>query len=233
VNNQTPVYESLALLKIGKFESVKSNGSVEVLPIETARDLAKKISYLYNDKLLSEGKIRDLYPVKDADVNDYIEIVAHGSSPEMSSNTISNLVKYIQDQHIIVLNENRNLQKVLLDNLNSKLDIVVQTQRNLILKQESQKGDYEVLLNTIYLMSFIENEIGIDYLTRMLQQRESLEYLLAKEINNSELVGGIYTSPYPISPKRNLIIIFGFVFGVFISLFGVFLIESIKDNKAK
>jgi hypothetical protein len=230
-NSLTPVYESQAMFKLGLYEEVKEDNKLELKSIETGLDLAKRMSYLNTGSSRDEGTITDVYPVLDEDLQDYIEIVSQGSSAELSSNAIKNLLAFIQIEHAVTLNNNRLKQEFELGNLVRKIDAIVQKQNEVISQKESYTNeDYESLLNTIHLMSLIDNEIGLDYLSNLIDRKEALEYQVSREFMNTELAGDIFTTPFPISPKKNLIVLFGFFLGFLLSLFIIFIKKIILDK---
>jgi uncharacterized protein involved in exopolysaccharide biosynthesis len=48
---------------------------------------------------------------------------------------------------------------------------------------------------------------------------------------NTETVGNIMTNDYPIKPKKTLIVVVAFVTGIILSIFLVFFLEFIRNEK--
>lgn len=73
------------------------------------------------------------------------------------------------------------------------------------------------------------NEIEVVQLAKLQEELASL-HSLTKEHNykNTQVIGNIITSEYPIKPKKKLIIVVAFVTGLILSIFFVFFLEFIR-----
>jgi capsular polysaccharide biosynthesis protein len=231
--SSSPVYESNALLKIGKYHKFERDGSTTVKPLDFANELTKELSFLFIGKGSKQASIVKITAQKN--VENYIEIVSEGITSKHSSGVIKNLVHYVQKEHLKILANNKKRHKVELRNIVDKVNAITNKQRKFLSKEITYADkDYTSLLNTLQLMSIINSDIGVGYIGQMLEKKEKLESLVNGEYEeNTTLVGVIHTSDQPIKPKKEVIIFFGFFIGIFLSVAIVFFREYLSQSSAK
>ena len=231
--SSSPVYESNALLKIGQYHELERNGNIITKPLDSANELTQELSFLFIGNGDKQASIIKVFTKKN--IENYIEIVSEGASPEHSSDVIKNLVNYVQEKHFKVLLNNRKQQELMLKNIVDKVDTITNKQQKLLSKESSYENkDYKSLLNTLQLMSIINSDLGVSVIGRMLERKEKLELLLSGEYeDNTTLVGEINTPNQPIRPRKKIIIFFGFFIGLFLSVAIVFSREYLSQSSAK
>jgi hypothetical protein len=229
----SPIYESKALLKIGQYHELERNGNIITKPLDSANELTQELSFLFIGNGDKQASIIKVFTKKN--IENYIEIVSEGASPEHSSDVIKNLVNYVQEKHFKVLLNNRKQQELMLKNIVDKVDTITNKQQKLLSKESSYENkDYKSLLNTLQLMSIINSDLGVSVIGRMLERKEKLELLLSGEYeDNTTLVGEINTPNQPIRPRKKIIIFFGFFIGLFLSVAIVFSREYLSQSSAK
>lgn len=226
-------YESKALLKIGQYHVLEKNGNTSIKYLDSAKELTKELSFLFIDKGNEQASVVKIFTQKN--IENYIEIVSRGVTPEHSSSVIDNLVKHVQHNHSKILNSNKKQHELELKSVVDKINIITNKQQKLLLKDNLYDNEsYTSLLNTLQLMSIINSDLGMGYIGQMLERKEKIELLLGGEYEtNTQLVGKINTPTQPASPKKRVIIFFGFFIGIFLSVVIVFLRELFSKQHPK
>jgi hypothetical protein len=228
-----PVYNSEGLLKVGYYHQLSQSGDVSRVYLDTGKDLTIELEFLFLGKgNAQEGSIIKVF--LEENVQNYIEIQSEGITAEASSNAIKALMRYVQDAHLKFLSNNRKQLELELKNIVRKVDAIIIKQRSILLKEDSYKsGDIESLSNTMQLMSKIEADLAVGYIGKLLERKEKIEELLSDRFEeNTALVGEIYSSDSPVTPKQSLIIFIGFLLGIFLSILVVFLlVYSSEEHK--
>ena len=225
-----PIYESKALLKIGQFSTLQRDGEITHRFIESTDALAKELSYLFIGRSDNDASIIKITP--DRRVN-YIEILSEGLSPENSASVITNLLIFVQNEHLKAISNNRKQLQVALRTIIDKVNAVTEKQQKFLSDDVVYDNkDYSSLVNTLQLMSIIETDLGVGYIGQLLERKEQIELMLGDGFEeNSKLVGEILTSVQPIRPHKSIIIIFGFFTGLFLSVAIIFYREvSLKRS---
>ncbi len=228
-----PVYESKALLKIGQYHKFERNGDVSIKPLDSANELTKELSFLFLGKAKNKSSIVKVSSQKG--IENYIEIVSEGLTPEGSSMVIKDVVSYVQKEHSKQLLNIKKQHQVEFNNIVGKVETIITKQKKFLSKEGIYNNkDYSSLLNTLQLMSTLNSDLGMGYIGQMLEKKEKLELLLGGVYEeNSHLVGEIFTSNHPGKPRKNVIVFFGFFIGLFLSIVTVFLREYFSKQYSK
>lgn len=228
-----PVYESRALLKIGHYHVVDRHGGVTRKELGNAPELVVELEFLYYGKGDEQAEIVKVERAKN--IQNYIEIVSEGITPEHSSNVIKNLVRYVQKEHAKMLLINREKHIVAFRNTDISVSGITKKQQELLSKEKSfQSEDYASLLNTMQLMSIIDIELGVGYIGQILERKEKLELLLGDKFEqNTALVGEIHSPKAPTTIGKMVIIIIGFIVGIFLSIAAAFFRIYFSEQQPK
>lgn len=77
-----------------------------------------------------------------------------------------------------------------------------------------------------------KNNIEVIEIEKLEEELKALKVLMEPyNYKNTEVVGAIMTNDYPIKPKKSLIVVVAFVTGLILSIFFVFLLEFIRNEK--
>lgn len=95
---------------------------------------------------------------------------------------------------------------------------------DIIIKLKDSLESFESEKNNIEVVEIEELEEGLRVLKVLM---EPYNY------RNTEIVGAIMTNDYPIKPKKSLIVAVAFVTGLILSIFFVFFLEFIRNEKNK
>lgn len=230
-----PLYKSEGLLKIGFYHEI-NNGSFIIRPLDSASDLTSKLSFIFIGKTDADGWIKDINVENEdrSNIQEYVKIESQGISPEASANAIKQVVNYIQEQHGDILYKKNQLLKISLGIIDAEVDAITSKQ-DAVLSDESSYNEKEFtsVLKTIKLMSLIDDDLGISYVSEKLQNKKYIELFLTEGYSeNTSLVSTIYSPEGSISPKKGLIILLGFLVGVFLSIGAIFSIKIFSANNS-
>jgi capsular polysaccharide biosynthesis protein len=199
---QTPFYEARALVEIGSY---KNNNDTVVL-LENNNQLVKKLNFLFIDmkKNIKNGlsKINTIKVSKGS--NEFIEIKSLAVSNKLAKKEILQVINYIQSQHQKILDEIKQRREIEIKNIDAKINNI---------------KDKKDILATIITNNLKENKLFVSSL------------MLPHNCKNTQIVGEIITNDKPIKPKKILIVTVAFITGLILSIFLVFFIEFIKDEK--
>lgn len=83
----------------------------------------------------------------------------------------------------------------------------------------------------------LQHQIDVELVSKKIklnEQIDKLSYSITEQnIRNNEVVGDFIVKDYPIKPKKTLIVVVSFVSGLVLSLFVVFFLNFIRNEKAK
>jgi capsular polysaccharide biosynthesis protein len=199
---QTPFYEARALVEIGSY---KNNDDTVVL-LENNNKLAKKLNFLFiNMKENIKNRLSNIDTIKALKGSkEFIEIKSLAVSNQLAKKEILQVINYIQSQHQKILNEIKQQREIEIKNIDAKINNI---------------KDKKDILATIIANNLKENKLFVSSL------------MLPHNYKNTQIVGEIITNDKPIKPKKRLIVTVAFVTGLILSIFLVFFIEFIKDEK--
>lgn len=228
-----PIYKSEGLLKIGFYHEI-NNGSFLIRPLDSASDLTSKLSFIFIGKTDADGWIQDINVENEdrSNMQEYVKIESHGLSSEASANAIQQVVDYIQKQHGNILDKKNQLLQISLGIIDAEVDAITSKQ-DAVLSDEASYSEKEFasVLKTIKLMSLIDDDLGISYVSEKLQNKKYIELFLSEGYSeNTSLVTDVYSLPESISPKKGLIILLGFIVGVFLSIGTIFSLKVFSAN---
>ena len=90
----------------------------------------------------------------------------------------------------------------------------------------------ESLRNRLIDIENKKNILKSTTINSLIEQKELFaSMLLPYNYKNSEVVGNIITSDYPVKPKKKLIVVVAFITGLMFSIFLVFFLEFIKSGR--
>ena len=228
-----PIYKSEGLLKIGFYHEI-NNDSFIIRPLDSASDLTSKLSFIFIGKTDADGWIQDINVENEdrSNIQEYVKIESHGLSSEASANAIEQVVNYIQEQHGKILDKKNQLLQISLGIIDAEVDAITSKQDAVLSDEKSySEKEFSSVLKTIKLMSLIDDDLGISYVSEKLQNKKYIELFLSEGYSeNTSLVTDIYSPPESISPKKGLIIILGFIVGVFLSIGTIFSIKIFSAN---
>jgi hypothetical protein len=234
-SNIVPIYKSEGLLKIGYYHELR-DGNFLIKPLDSASDLTSKLSFIFLGKNDSKGWIEEI-KVENQDrtnIEEYVRIESKGMSPESSANAIRKVVDYVQLQHGRKLDKSSQLLKISLGIIDAEIDAMSSKQNNILSDKASySEQEFSSMIKTIKLMSIIDEDLGINYVSQKLLRKKYIELFLSDGYTeNSSLVSDIYSPSSSISPSKDLIRALGFVLGLFISIGVVFSIKLFSVNKS-
>jgi uncharacterized protein involved in exopolysaccharide biosynthesis len=217
----TKVFEVSSMIQIGK------NGSSL---LENSSSLVKKLEL--TNGLLSKNKKEYPYVNKISSIKgtkDLIEISVYGLDNKSAINKLNKIVSDIEQDHQKKLDEYITITK-------KKLNILIK-QKNIIdeeIKQiksaVSNNNNKNITLASLLLLKDLNAQ-----LSALVENINNIQLSLSSNnIKNTQQVGQVIVSKYPIKPKKKLIVIVAFVTGLILSIFLVFFLEFLKgDSKNK
>ena len=90
------------------------------------------------------------------------------------------------------------------------------------------------MLRSLQLKDMINVELGIESISKLINEKTELTLLLNDQnYNNSVIVGQIITNKKPVKPKKELIVIVAFIVGFILSIFLVFIMNTFRKEEDK
>ena len=216
-----PIYEIEASLQLGYINN--TNAKLYLLePFSTKiyleniykKDGFNKISLPTID-IKNPKHINDIYTLK-------IQAFSNKDALNYLDKILKDLKK--KENKKITLMKDSVIKKVtILKNSNKRLETELKSLHSK-LKTTKNSQLYATILNSI---SNIQTQIT----NNQLKIANSESILLPANLTNTHIIGKIKQSPYPIKPKKRLIVIVAFVTSFILSIFLVFFIEFIKGFK--
>lgn len=205
--------------------------TIELMKIENDIDYTKKIELVnIGKKIISLEKSIELD--KNVLEKNYSNLEKISSNPTLATLRLAK-IQFLENK--IFNNEDKliNLKaEVKYININ-KLQMLENKKRELLeIKLVAIKNKKEDLLSEIKRLEVKrDNIINID-LNKLISKKETIaSLLLPHNYKNSEVVGEIITNDYPVKPKKKLIVVVAFVTGLILSIFLVFFLNFIRDEK--
>jgi len=218
--SKKPVYETKASLQLGY---MYSNSKLYLLdPFSTKiylENIYKKDSYdkikFPTLKINTPKRINDIYN---------LDILAYNN--KNATNYLNKILKDLKNKE----NKKLNLIK---NNLAKKIDILkkanirLTNELNTLNKKLKYTKNAQLYATILTNISNIQTEITQNQLNIANFQNQ----LSPSNITHTNIIGKIQQSPYPIKPKKKLIVIVAFITSFILSIFLVFFIEFIKNFK--
>jgi capsular polysaccharide biosynthesis protein len=222
---KAPQYISTVLIEIGSYDlevnDLEVNDYGKKL-IESTASLIQnlKINFIHKQKLtLSFNSIE----------NRLISIKAHSLYPEMNIDLLNKIIGYIKNRH-------SNLLQKIAYQLTSKIkriDTEIEFINNMLIhSQEKEKLRISYLIENqdgqaIHLIERTDLKLKLFNLSQEKNNLElELEFLLHENPTSTQLIGKIATNS--IKPKKQLIIFSSFIFGLFLSIIMVLILDFLK-----
>jgi LPS O-antigen subunit length determinant protein (WzzB/FepE family) len=222
-----PIYQSEALIKIGKYYKLKRGGDIEPRPIDSSKELTQELSFNFIERGDKNSFISKVEHKKGVD--NYISVISVSNSIDGAENLIKDVEQYIVSIHELFVKQHTEQYKIELKNITNKISVITTKQKFFLTKNSYDNKDYSSLLNTLQLMSIINTDLGVGYIGKIIERKEKLELLIKKPyMSKSKIVGSIKSNVTPISPKKRVIIFTGFFIGLLLSLFIIFTKEIFK-----
>jgi len=213
------VYEVSAMMQIGKLgknSNIENTSSlVKKLEITTGINSKRKKEYPYIDKIQT---------VKGT--NDLIEVYSQGLDNESSIVKINRLIETIKTEHKKKIDEFLDITKEKLIGLKIQRDTIsseIIEIKNAITKNSKSN----VTLASLILLKDLNAQLSnID------KEINDVQISISENnIKNTELIGELDVSEFPVKPKKKLIVVVAFVTGFILSIFLVFFMEFIRGFK--
>ena len=160
------------------------------------------------------------------------------------NNDISNIedeIKFLKNEKMKMLTDKVESSKANLEKYNQEINSLYKSNTNANDKISSmivsvQMVNYQNLIenaqNVLKTSSLEIEQILKDTIPKLQQKKEVIKFKTSEQnLTNTRLVGNYVTSEYPAKPKKVLIIVVAFVTGFILSIFIVFLINFIRNNK--
>jgi len=166
---------------------------------------------------------------------------------ELEINNINTKINNIKNKEVALLSNKIELQTANLEDYKSQLmraNVIIRDIENtnpaLTALKLMEKRDLSAFIADLSLrlmdMRNRKDKLETTAINDLIEQRALLEsMLMPHNYKNSEVVGKIITSDYPIKPKKKLIVAVAFIAGLMLSIFLVFLLNAFKgpeDEKA-
>jgi len=218
-----PVYETKASIQIGYIYSNSNSNKLYLLdPIATKiyleniykKDAYEKIKFPTLN-VNTQNRLNDIYN---------LNILAYDNKDAIKYlNTILKDLKNKENKKLNIIKKDLNKKINILKNANLRLQNELST-LNKKLKYTKDAQLYATILNNI---STIQKEITQNQLNIADFQNK----LSPSNVIHTHIIGKIQQSPYPIKPKKKLIVIVAFITSFILSIFLVFLIEFFRNFK--
>lgn len=236
--NNVEIKNILSQINILKEQEIfKINREIENLKNQNLKTANNEIDFLKNEKLKKLNEKISFYKNNlekfDKEINELNKTISINQDKTALLVLSTQLINY---QNLILNTQNQinelelQVQQIIKETL-PKLEI---NKENIFLVQikDLEMKKQNVSNDTI---KKLEDKINIELKTKISQLEErknTAKFKLSEEnISNARLVGNYVMSDNPAKPKKMLIIIVSFITGFILSIFIVFLINFIRNNK--
>ena len=164
---------------------------------------------------------------------------------ELEINNINTKINNIKNKEVALLSNKIEIQTANLEDYKSQLkqtNIVIRdiekTNPALTALKLMEKRDLSAFIVNLNLqlmdMRNRKDELETTAINDLIEQRTLLEsMLMPHNYKNSEIIGKIITSDYPIKPKKKLIVTVAFIVGLMLSVFLVFIMNAFRREEDK
>ena len=179
------------------------------------------------------SKKKQEYPIVDKisvvkGTSDLIEITVQGLDNSSCVSKIETIIDGVKKTHKSKIDEFLSITNEKLKALTSQKELLQQEIQE-IKDAIGVKNSKHVTLASLILMKDLNSQ-----LSQTLEKINNIKITVSQNsIKNTELIGEIGVSEYPIKPKKKLIVIVAFVTGLILSIFLVFFLEFISGVKGQ
>ena len=164
---------------------------------------------------------------------------------ELEINNINTKINNIKNKEMVLLSNKIELQTANLEDYKSQLmraNVIIRDIENtnpaLTALKLMEKRDLSAFIADLSLrlmdMRNRKDKLETTAINDLIEQRALLEsMLMPHNYKNSEVVGKIITSDYPIKPKKKLIVAVAFIAGLMLSIFLVFIMSTFRREEDK
>ncbi len=202
------------------FLEITANGSSNKL---AQAEIQKVIDYVKENHKKILDDIKNLHETKAKQIEGKLMLLKTKTLP-MLQEKIDRYKKDIKTYEANFLDVQSNLKKIK-DTNPTLATLQINEQRylaDIIIKLKDSLENFENKKNNIEAVEIEQLEEELKTLNMLM---ESYNY------KNTEAIGNIMTNNYPIKPKKTLIVIVAFVTGLILSIFLVFFLEFIRNEK--
>ena len=225
--SKKPVYETKTSVQIGYIYS-NSNSNSNSNKLYLLDPVATKIylENIYKKDAYEKIKFPTLNVNTPKRINDIYNLDILAYNNQNATNYLNKILKDLKNK------ENKKLNFIKKD-LAKKIDILkkanirLTNELNDLNKKLKYTKDAQLYATILTNISAIQKEITQNQLNIANFQNQ----LSPSNITHTHIIGKIQQSPYPIKPKKKLIVIVAFITSFILSIFLVFLIEFIKSFK--
>ena len=224
--SKTPVYQIKSSIQLGYIYSNSNSNSNSKLYLLDPYSTEVYINNIY--KKDSYDKIK--YPTVNINlpkhINDIYNLNIQAYSNKTAINYLNKILKDLKNK------ENKKLSSIKL-NLTKQINILKNTNKRITkelnilnqkLKTTKDPRLYATILNNI-------SDLQTQLTNNQLKITNLVNKISPANITLTHIIGTIKKSPYPIKPKKKLIVIVAFITGFILSIFLVFFIEFIRSFK--
>jgi uncharacterized protein YerC len=202
------------------FLEITANGSSNKL---AQAEIQKVIDYVKENHKKILDDIKNLHETKVKQIEGKLMLLKTKTLPSLQEK-IDRYKKDIKTYEANFLDVQSNLKKIK-DTNPTLATLQINEQRylaDIIIKLKDSLENFENKKNNIEAVEIEQLEEELKTLNMLM---ESYNY------KNTEAIGNIMTNNYPIKPKKTLIVIVAFVTGLILSIFLVFFLEFIRNEK--
>jgi len=236
-----PIYQVQAMIEMGKLEA----GTKDEKSLDSVVDIKQKLEYIYG---LKSKKKRDFPRVKAISLNKHAEnvflIVVEGYSNKEAKAFIAKIIKKIEKEYSDQVESYIGTQKELISLMQADIKILEENLKkiDMTLKDYSQKvmnlTAADAALAGIYTIQISQNQTQAQELQSTISELKAKMYNLKLRITplrikNTHIIGEMEVLDKPVRPRKVLIIIVSFVFGLMFAIFVVFFLNFLENSKNK
>jgi uncharacterized protein involved in exopolysaccharide biosynthesis len=240
-------YESYAVLKIGTFQDKEIEAPVEVTKILLGKPTLTKIAQELGIEKPSETFLKRIAKQLEIDnENNIIMINAKDNTPQASKKIALAISNFIIERHKEMFNEKQafweNRVNIIKNKINALEEEIAQSQNQKIEIEKNinffnpPANEAQALALQGYLSSLnrVENIIN-NSKTQIQISENTLNDINLQNVDNKNtyLISEPVLPENPTSPKLKINLIIGGLLGIFLGLFGAFLLEWWQENKKK
>lgn len=213
--------ESIVVPKNQKnFLEIIANGSSNEA-VQT--EIKKVIDHIQSNHKKTLDDVKNIHEAKAKQIEGRITLLKDKTLPTLQEK-IDRYKKDLTLYELNFLDIQSNLKKIKVSNP-TLAALQINEQRYLADIIVKLKDSLEVFENE-------KNNIEVIELEKLDEELKTLNVLIEPyNYKNTEIIGSIMTNDYPIKPKKNLIVTVAFVTGFILSIFLVFFLEFIRNEK--
>jgi LPS O-antigen subunit length determinant protein (WzzB/FepE family) len=220
---KTQEFKSIAFIEIGNYYDLDSNSLKSIEPADTLIE-ELKINYFLKKQIFDIDE-------KDLEFNlqggRIIEILAISTSSVKSEKIVNEILKFIQNRHLDLITDKvlfiTNEINFQISKVNDKIEFKKEKEEKLIkltkdIFDPKEGFNLEILTNSYDIFLLSQRKKTLEF---------NLEYLSNPNIIKTKLAKEIVTINSGL--KKEIIILFSFIFGLFLSIVMVLINKALKD----